>query len=149
MTGLDAKLAEVADQYDDLQARFSLPETTSDPDAMRYLGRELARLEPVVAAYRQLEEARRELSGAREMRDAESDDELRQMARDEIDRLEALESRLLADLHVLLLPRDPNDDRDVILEIRAGAGGEEAALFAAELLRMYSRYAQEIGRAHV
>ena len=141
MTGLDAKLAEVADQYDDLQARFSLPETTSDPDAMRYLGRELARLEPVVAAYRQLEEARRELSGAREMRDAESDDELRQMARDEIDRLEALEERLLADLHVLLLPRDPNDDRDVILEIRAGAGGEEAALFAAELYRMYARYA--------
>ena len=63
------------------------------------------------------------------------------MARDEVDRLEALEERLLADLHVLLLPRDPNDDRDVILEIRAGAGGEEAALFAAELYRMYARYA--------
>ena len=101
---------------------------------MRRLGRELARLEPVVAAYRQLEEARRELRGAREMRDAESDDELKQMARDEIDRLEALEARLLEDLRVLLLPRDPNDDRDVILEIRAGAGGEEAALFASELL---------------
>jgi len=141
MTGLDAKLAEVADQYDDLQAQFSLPETTSDPDALRRLGRELARLEPVVAAYRQLEEARRELTGAREMRDAETDDDMKQMARDEIDRLEALEERLLADLRVLLLPRDPNDDRDVILEIRAGAGGEEAALFAAELYRMYARYA--------
>jgi peptide chain release factor 1 len=141
MTGLDAKLAEVADQYDDLQAQFSLPETTSDPDALRRLGRELARLEPVVAAYRQLEEARRELTGAREMRDAETDDDMKQMARDEIDRLEALEARLLADLRVLLLPRDPNDDRDVILEIRAGAGGEEAALFAAELYRMYARYA--------
>ena len=68
------------------------------------------------------------------MRDAESDDELEQMARDEIDRLEAHEARLLEELRVLLLPRDPNDDRDVILEIRAGAGGEEAALFAAELL---------------
>jgi peptide chain release factor 1 len=141
MTGLDAKLAEVADQYDDLQAQFSLPETSADPDALRRLGRELARLEPVVAAYRQLEEARRELSGAREMRDAEADDELRQMARDEVERLEVLEARLLADLRVLLLPRDPNDDRDVILEIRAGAGGEEAALFAAELYRMYARYA--------
>jgi len=141
MTGLDAKLAEVADQYDDLQAQFSLPETSADPDALRRLGRELARLEPVVAAYRQLEEARRELSGAREMRDAESDDDLKQMARDEIDRLEALEARLLEDLRVLLLPRDPNDDRDVILEIRAGAGGEEAALFASELYRMYARYA--------
>ncbi len=141
MTGLDAKLAEVANQYDDLQAQFSLPATSADPDALRRLGRELARLEPVVAAYRQLEEARRELSGAREMRDAESDDELKQMARDEIDRLEALEARLLEDLRVLLLPRDPNDDRDVILEIRAGAGGEEAALFASELYRMYARYA--------
>ena len=141
MTGLDAKLAEVADQYDDLQAQFSLPETSSDPDALRRLGRELARLEPVVAAYRELEEARRELQGARELRDAETDDDMRAMARDEIDRLEALEERLLADLHVLLLPRDPNDDRDVILEIRAGAGGEEAALFASELYRMYARYA--------
>jgi peptide chain release factor 1 len=141
MTGLDAKLAEVADQYDDLQARFSLPETMSDPDAMRRLGRELARLEPVVAAYRQLEEARRELEGARELRDAETDDDMRAMARDEIDRLEGLEERLLADLRVLLLPRDPNDDRDVIVEIRAGAGGEEAALFASELYRMYARYA--------
>jgi peptide chain release factor 1 len=141
MTGLDAKLSEVADQYDDLQSQFSLPETTSDPDAMRRLGRELARLEPVVGAYRQLEEARRELAGARELRDAETDDDMRAMARDEIERLEALEERLLADLRVLLLPRDPNDDRDVILEIRAGAGGEEAALFAAELYRMYARYA--------
>jgi len=142
MTGLDAKLAEVADQYDDLQAQFSLPETSSDPDALRRLGRELARLEPVVAAYRELEEARRELQGARELRDAETDEDMRAMARDEIDRLEALEERLLADLHVLLLPRDPNDDRDVILEIRAGAGGEEAALFASELYRMYVRYAE-------
>jgi peptide chain release factor 1 len=141
MTGLDAKLAEVADQYDDLQAQFALPETTSDPDAMRRLGRELARLEPVVAAYRQLEDARRELEGARELRDAETDDDMRAMARDEIDRLEGLEERLLANLRVLLLPRDPNDDRDVILEIRAGAGGDEAGLFAAELYRMYARYA--------
>jgi len=141
MTGLDAKLAEVADQYDDLQAQFSLPETSSDPDALRRLGRELARLEPVVGAYRELEEARRELQGARELRDADTDEDMRAMARDEIDRLEALEERLLADLHVLLLPRDPNDDRDVILEIRAGAGGEEAALFASELYRMYARYA--------
>ena len=76
-----------------------------------------------------------ELAGARELRDAgDADDELRAMAREEIDRLEADETRLLEELKVLLLPRDPNDDRDVILEIRAGAGGEEAALFAAELL---------------
>jgi peptide chain release factor 1 len=141
MTALDEKLAEVARQYDDLQAEFAEPATATDPDAMRRLGKEMARLEPVVNAYRELEESRRELAGAREMRDAETDDDMRAMAREEIDRLEGIEARLLADLHVLLLPRDPNDDRDVIVEIRAGAGGEEAALFAGELYRMYTRYA--------
>ena len=77
------------------------------------------------------------------MRDAETDDEMKAMAREEIATLEARETALIDDLRVSLLPRDPNDDRNVIVEIRAGAGGEEAALFAAELLRMYTRYAQE------
>ncbi|HEY4634089.1 MAG TPA: peptide chain release factor 1, partial [Candidatus Limnocylindrales bacterium] len=100
------------------------------------------RLEPTVEAYRRLEATRAELAGARELRDAGGgEDELRTMARDEVDRLEGIEAKLIDELKVLLLPRDPNDDRDVILEIRAGAGGEEAALFAAELLRMYLRYA--------
>ncbi len=143
MSSLDAKLAEVAHQYDDLQAQLARPEVSSDPSELRRLGRELARLEPAVEAFRRLEATRAELAGAREVRgSSDADDELRAMARDEIDRLEADESRLLEELKVLLLPRDPNDDRDVILEIRAGAGGEEAALFAAELYRMYVRYAE-------
>lgn len=142
MTGLDAKLAEVARQYDDVQARLAQPETSADPDALRRLGRELARLEPVVDAYRRLEETRAQLAGARELRDAESDEAMRTLARDEVERLEVEESRLIEALKVLLLPRDPADDGDVILEVRAGAGGEEAALFAAELLRMYLRYAE-------
>ena len=142
MSALDSKLAEVAHQYDDVQAQLALPETSADIDAIRRLGRELARLEPVVEAYRRLLDTRSELAGAREMRDAEGDDELRTMARDEVDRLEATETRLVEELKVLLLPRDPADDGNVILEIRAGAGGEEAALFAAELLRMYLRYAE-------
>jgi peptide chain release factor 1 len=143
MSDLDAKLAEVATQYDALQAELARPEVGSDPAEIRRLGKELARLEPTVDAYRRLEATRAELAGARELRDAAGgeDDELRSMARDEVARLEADETRLLDELHVLLLPRDPNDDRDVILEVRAGAGGEEAALFAAELLRMYLRYA--------
>src|SRR6188768_1344138 len=142
MTDLDAKLAEIAAQYDDLQADLARPEVTADPNEIRRLGRELARLEPTVAAFRTLTATRDELSGARELRDSsDGDDDLRQMARDEIARLEGDESRLLEDLRVLLLPRDPNDERDVILEVRGGAGGEEAALFAAELLRMYLRYA--------
>jgi len=143
MSGLDATLAEVAQQYDEVQAQLGRPEVTSDPGEIRRLGQELARLEPTVEAFRRLTATREELAGARELRDAhDGDDEMRAMARDEIARLEADESRLLDELRVLLLPRDPNDDRDVILEVRAGAGGDEAALFAAELLRMYLRYAQ-------
>jgi peptide chain release factor 1 len=143
MTGLDEKLTEIARQYDDLQAEMMLPETSTDPASIRRIGQELARLEPVVSAYRDLEATRTELAGARELRDGhDGDDELRAMARDEIARLEVDETRLLDELKVLLLPRDPNDGRDVIMEIRGGAGGEEAALFAAELYRMYVRYAE-------
>jgi peptide chain release factor 1 len=142
MSDLDAKLAEIATQFDDIQAGLAKPEVVADPNEIRRLGRELARLEPVVAAYRLLTATRDELAGARELRDAgDGDDEMRTMAREEIDRLESDETRLLDELKVLLLPRDPNDDRDVILEVRAGTGGEEAALFASELLRMYLRYA--------
>jgi peptide chain release factor 1 len=142
MSDLDAKLAEIAAQYDDVQAELSRPEVSTDPGEIRRLGKELARLEPTVEAFRRLQATRVELGGARELRDAAAtDDEMGAMAREEIARLEADEERLIEELKVLLLPRDPNDDRDVILEIRAGAGGEEAALFAAELLRLYLRYA--------
>jgi peptide chain release factor 1 len=140
-TELDAKLADVARQYDALTDELARPETSTDPDLIRRLGKELARVEPVVDAYRTLQTTRHELAGARELRDGERDEELRAMAREEVDRLTAEEERQVEELKVLLLPRDPNDDRDVIMEVRAGAGGEEAALFAAELLRMYLRYA--------
>ena len=141
-SGLDARLTDVAHQYDEVQAQLVRPETSTDPDAIRRLGKELSRLEPVVGAFRRLEATRAELAGARELRDgAEADDELKSMAADEVARLESDEAGLVDDLKVLLLPRDPNDDRDVIMEIRAGAGGDEAALFAGELLRMYLRYA--------
>ena len=142
-SGLDARLREVVAQYDEVQAKLATPEVSRDPDQLRTLGRELSRLEPVVGAFQALEATRAELAGAREMRDgAEADPEMRAMVADEISRLTAEEDRLLEEMKVLLLPRDPNDDRDVILEIRAGAGGDEAALFAAELYRMYVRYAE-------
>ncbi|OGO59289.1 MAG: peptide chain release factor 1 [Chloroflexi bacterium RBG_16_72_14] len=140
---LDAKLAGVARQYDEVSEQLASPEVHADPAQLRTLGRELARLEPVVAAYRELGDVREQLAGARQMRDAEHDEAMKDLARDEIAELEARETRLVEDLKVALLPRDPNDDRNIIVEIRAGAGGEEAALFAAELLRMYTRYAQE------
>jgi peptide chain release factor 1 len=139
---IDAKLLEISAQYDAIHEELARPETSTDPAAIRRLGKELSRLEPVVEAFRRLQATRAELEGAREMRDSESDEEMRAMARDEIERLEADADRLTEALKVLLLPRDPNDDRNVIMEVRAGAGGEEAALFAGELLRMYLRYAE-------
>ncbi len=140
---LDPKLEALARQYDEVSAQLATPEVHADLDRLRTLGRELARLEPVVAAWTELGNVRGQLADARHMRDTETDDELKAMARDEIAELEGREDQLLADLKVSLIPRDPNDDRNVIVEIRAGAGGEEAALFASELMRMYMRYAQE------
>ncbi|MEA2519638.1 MAG: peptide chain release factor 1 [Chloroflexota bacterium] len=143
-SGLDSRLREVVSQYEDVQAELSTPEVSRDPDRIRTLGRELSRLEPVVQAFQAIEATRIELAGAREMRDgADADADMKAMVADEIARLEAEEDRLVEEMKVLLLPRDPNDDRDVIMEIRAGAGGDEAALFAAELLRMYTRYAEK------
>src|SRR5262245_40269126 len=136
--GLDAKLEDLARQYDDVSAQLATPEVHADPNSLRRLGRELARLEPVVAAYRELRDVRTQLDGARHLRDPQPAQDLTALARKEIGSLETREAALLDDLRVALLPRDPNDDRNVIVEIRAGAGGEEAALFATELLRMYS-----------
>jgi peptide chain release factor 1 len=141
-TSLDTKLAGLARQYDEVGRQLGTPEVLSDPNQLRRLGRELSRLEPVVAAYRELGDVREQLAGALDMLHAETDEEMKAMARDEVAELEARETRLIEDLKVSLIPRDPNDDRNVIVEIRAGAGGEEAALFANELLRMYMRYAQ-------
>ena len=142
-TSLDTKLAGLARQYDEVGRQLGTPQVLTDPNQLRRLGRELSRLEPVVAAYRELGDVREQLAGALDMLHAETDEEIKSMAREEVAELEARETQLIEDLKVSLIPRDPNDDRNVIVEIRAGAGGEEAALFAAELLRMYSRYAQE------
>jgi peptide chain release factor 1 len=145
MTALDSRLEDISRQFDGLQADLARAGAANEPADLRRLGKELARLEPVVAAYRRLEAVRAELQGVRELRDREADDELRAYAREEIDRLEVAETELVGELKVLLLPRDPADDGNLIMEIRAGAGGEEAALFAGELLRMYLRYAERHG----
>ncbi|CAN5447858.1 peptide chain release factor 1 [soil metagenome] len=136
---LDARLAGMEAEARDIEDRLGRPEVVADLDQLRTLGRELARLQPVVTAARELREVRGQLSA---MRQAESDPELRELARDEIVRYGQREEALVEELRVRLLPRDPNDDRNVIFEVRAGTGGEEAALFAAELFRMYLRYAE-------
>jgi peptide chain release factor 1 len=138
---IDAKLVEIAVQYDAINAELARPEVTMDPAALRRLGKELSQIEPVVEAWRELLAVRKELAEAREIRDS-GDEEMRILAQDEVRRLETREAELNDQLRLLLVPRDPADERNVILEIRAGAGGEEAKLFAAELLRMYLRYAE-------
>jgi peptide chain release factor 1 len=138
---IDAKLIEIAAQYDAMNAELLRPETAADPAALKRLGKELAQIEPVVTAWRDLSEIRKELAEALEMRDS-GDEEMHDMAQDEVRKLETRETELIERLRVLLLPRDPNDEKSVILEIRAGTGGDEAKLFAAELLRMYLRYAE-------
>jgi peptide chain release factor 1 len=124
-----------------MNAELLKPETAADPAALKRLGKELAQIEPVVIAWRDIQEIRKELAEALEMRDS-GDEEMHDMAQDEVRKLETRETELLERLRILLIPRDPHDEKNVILEIRAGAGGEEAKLFAAELLRMYLRYAE-------
>ena len=139
--GLEARLADVEARYVGLEEEMADPLTMVDPDAMRRIGRELARLEPVVTAYRDLLRVRSDLTGAIEIRDDSSDGSLRELGREEVETLELRQAGLLDELRLLLLPHDPADAGNVIMEIRASAGGEEAALFAAELLRMYLRFA--------
>ncbi len=138
---IDAKLIELASRYDAIQDELTRPETAADPAALKRLGKELAQLEPAVSAWRELLAARKELAEALEMRDG-GDEEMHDLAQDEVRRLEAREKELIELLRLQLIPRDPADEKNVILEIRAGAGGDEAKLFAAELLRMYLRYAE-------
>jgi peptide chain release factor 1 len=133
------RLEALEKRLTDIEAEWSKPEVAADPDRSRDLGREQAQLEPIVDTYRRLKGVRAQLRAARE---AEADPELRELAREEIDTAQRDEETLIQRLRVLLLPRDPNDDKNVIVEIRAGTGGEEAALFAAQLYRMYSRYAE-------
>ena len=138
---IDAKLVQIASQYDSIQVELSRPETAQDPAALKKLGKEIAQIEPVVEAWRELLDARKQLAEALEMRDS-GDAEMHEMAQEEVRTLEAKEAELIDHLRIKLLPTDPNDEKDVILEIRAGTGGDEAKLFAAEVLRMYLRYAE-------
>jgi len=136
---VEDRLEALEQRLGEIEAEWSKPEVAADPDMRRELGREQATIEPVVNVYRKLKEVRAQLAAAHE---AESDPELRELARDEIETAEREEVALVEQVRVLLLPRDPNDDKNVIVEIRAGAGGEEAALFASQLFRMYNRYAE-------
>jgi peptide chain release factor 1 len=139
---LEDRLDEIERRLADIEAEWSQPDVASDPDKTRQLGREQSQLAPIVENHRALRATRVQLAAAQKDRETETDQEIRDMARDIIAELEAHEIALVEALRVQLLPRDPNDDRNVMMEIRAGAGGDEAALFGAELFRMYVRYAE-------
>jgi peptide chain release factor 1 len=135
------RLAELEARYEEVGRQMSTPEAATNPSGLADLGRELSRLEPIVATLRAWRGVQQELERTRAMTD-DPDEEMRTMAREEIARLESRAAELTDELRVQLVPRDPNDDRNVIVEVRAGAGGDEASLFAADLYRMYARYAE-------
>jgi peptide chain release factor 1 len=135
------RLAELEARYEEISRQLSTPEAASDRALMADLGRELSRLQPIVVALREWRSVLSELDEARGMSD-DPDEGMRAMAREEAERLAARSAELEAGLRIHLVPHDPNDDRDVIVEVRAGTGGEEASLFAADLYRMYARYAE-------
>ena len=139
------KVSQIEERYEELERLLANPEVAADYNRVREYAQERANIAELVAVYRQSKSVSRELDETRSMLDDSLDDEMRALVKQEIERLETQESKLQQKLRLLLLPKDPNDNRNVIMEIRAGAGGEEAALFAADLYRMYARYAEAHG----
>ncbi len=136
------RLEEIAKRHADLLEEQADPEVAVDRHRSRVVAQKAAELEPIVMAYREYSAAAAELEGAQEILQESGDAEMKEMAEAEAAELSSRLAGIEDRLKVLLLPADPNDRRNVILEIRAGTGGEEAALFAGELLRMYGRYAE-------
>jgi len=136
------RLERIEKRYQEIEQRMSSPEVASDLKRLQELAQERAGLEETVAKYREYRATEKSLAETREMLDEGLDEEMAGLVEQEIEKLESREETLLEELKLSLLPKDPNDQKDIIVEIRAGAGGEEAGLFAADLFRMYSRYAQ-------
>ena len=139
-----SKLNAVADKYHELEALLSDPDVMADMEKWQRYTREHAALTPIIEAYDAYKQALCTIEEDKEML-AEADAEMKEMLVEEIAEAEARRDQLAEELPILLLPRDPNDDKNVIVEIRGGVGGEEAALFAASLFRMYARYAERQG----
>jgi peptide chain release factor 1 len=135
------KLTAVESQYEELMVRLGSAEVQSDPAEYRKAAKALSDLEPLVEKYREFKAVQKDVDGAEELARG-SDPDMRELAIEELKGLQEKREALLADLRRLLVPKDPNDEKNVILEIRAGTGGDEAALFAADLFRMYSRFAE-------
>ncbi|WP_050616611.1 peptide chain release factor 1 [Bacillus testis] len=139
------RLQAVEDRYDQLNELLSDPEIVNDPKKLRDYSKEQASIQDTVEAYRQYKELRTQYQDAKSMLDEKLDAEMKEMVKEEVHELEDSMEKLEEKLKILLIPKDPNDDKNVIMEIRGAAGGDEAALFAGSLYRMYSRYAEMQG----
>lgn len=143
-TSLHKKLSALAERYDEVGKLMGDPDVMNDQNRYRELGREYAQLEPIVKCFASHEETQEALEASQALL-SEDDPEIKQLAESEVEELQQRLDTLQAELKVLLLPTDPNDSHNVFLEIRAGTGGLEAALFAGDLFRMYSRFAEQKG----
>ncbi len=139
------KLEQIDNRYQEIDRQMAEPEIVSDPKELQRLAQEKAAIDEVVTAYREYRATERSLEETREMLRAEQDEEMAALAKQEVAELELKLEQLSEQLKQALVPRDPNDEKNIIMEIRAGAGGDEAGLFAADLFRMYTRYAQSRG----
>jgi len=138
------KLEVIVERFEEVQALLSDPETISDQDKFRALSKEFSTLEVIATAFKQYQDAKDDFSTAEEML-KDDDPDMRDMAQDEFKAAKQAVEKMTDEIQVLLLPKDPNDDNNCFVEIRAGAGGDEAAIFAGDLFRMYSRYAEKKG----
>ena len=138
------KLQALEDKYRELESLLSDPETVQDIARWQALSKEHAQLAPIAASVREYRQVLRDAAEARELAQG-NDPEMKELAAQELAELTVRQEELEKELPLLLLPRDPNDDKNVIVEIRGGVGGEEAALFAGDLFRMYARYAEKRG----
>ena len=136
------KLDFITEKYQELSEKVADPAVISDQKNWQKYMKEMAEIEPIVKSYESYRKMQSDLADAREIIDLEDDEEMRELAKEEAKELEENMEKAQEELKVLLLPKDPNDDKNVILEIRAGTGGEEATLFGNDLLRMYLRYAE-------
>lgn len=135
------KLGVLEEKFEDLNMRVADPEIISDQSTWQKLMKEVSDLEPIVSKYREYKQTKEDIEAAKEILDTSSDEEFRELAKMELSEKEDEMENIQSELKILMLPKDPNDDKNVIVEIRGGAGGDEAALFAGVLFRMYSMYA--------
>ena len=137
------KLEDLLIRYEEIMSELSEPDVANNPERFRKLLKEQSSLTPIVEAYKEYKQCKQNIEDSLAMLEEESDEEMREMAKEELNDSKARVEELESQMKILLLPKDPNDDKNVIVEIRAGAGGDEAALFAAEIYRMYVHFAED------